>query len=55
MDALDTEKRMGPNKAEKGIKGADQAIFIEDESLLKLAESAFGFWDNAEDSIYDNL
>ncbi len=27
----------------------------EDENLLKLAESAFAFWDNAEDSIYDDL
>ena len=27
----------------------------DDENLLKLAESAFAFWDNAEDSIYDDL
>ncbi len=27
----------------------------EDLALLKVAESSFGFWDNPEDSIYDNL
>ncbi|HME52587.1 MAG TPA: hypothetical protein VKM55_10240 [Candidatus Lokiarchaeia archaeon] len=27
----------------------------DDEGFLKLAESAFAFWDNAEDSIYDDL
>jgi hypothetical protein len=27
----------------------------DDESMLKLAESAFTFWDNAEDSFYDDL
>ena len=26
-----------------------------DIGLLKTAESAFGFWDNPEDQIYDNL
>jgi hypothetical protein len=26
-----------------------------DSGLLKAAESAFGFWDNPEDQIYDNL
>ena len=26
-----------------------------DFGLLKTAESAFGFWDNPEDQIYDNL
>lgn len=26
-----------------------------DFGLLKSAESAFGFWDNPEDQIYDNL
>ena len=30
-------------------------LSLEDENLLKLAESAFAFWDNAEDSIYDDL
>ncbi len=28
---------------------------LEDISLLKVAESSFGFWDNPEDSIYDSL
>ncbi|MGR3303287.1 MAG: hypothetical protein ACUZ8I_12400 [Candidatus Scalindua sp.] len=27
----------------------------EDLALLKVAEPSFGFWDNPEDSIYDNL
>ena len=26
-----------------------------DMSLLKLAERSFDFWDNPEDSVYDNL
>lgn len=26
-----------------------------DLSLLKSAESAFGFWDNKEDAVYDEL
>lgn len=26
-----------------------------DYGLLKSAESSFGFWDNPEDQIYDNL
>ncbi|HEY4485334.1 MAG TPA: hypothetical protein VI702_03290 [Nitrospiria bacterium] len=26
-----------------------------DIGLLRAAESAFGFWDNPEDQIYDNL
>lgn len=30
-------------------------ISIEDINLLKLAEPAFKFWDNPEDSIYDSL
>ena len=30
-------------------------ISLDDENLLKLAESSFGFWDNADDSIYDTL
>jgi hypothetical protein len=29
--------------------------FSDDDSLLKLAESAFTFWENDEDSIYDDL
>jgi hypothetical protein len=27
----------------------------DDEDFLKLAESAFTFWENAEDTIYDDL
>ena len=27
----------------------------EDVARLKLAEPAFGFWDNPEDSVYDSL
>ena len=30
-------------------------ISSEDYGWLKLAESAFGFWDNEEDAIYDQL
>ena len=30
-------------------------ITIEDLALLKVAESAFDFWDNPEDSVYDRL
>lgn len=32
-----------------------QKISLDDLSLLKVAESSFDFWDNPEDSIYDNL
>jgi len=31
------------------------SISPEDHSWLKLAESAFEFWDNEEDAIYDRL
>ncbi len=30
-------------------------ISPDDVAWLKLAESAFGFWDNPEDAIYDKL
>ncbi len=30
-------------------------ISIEDLALLKIAEPSFDFWDNTEDSVYDNL
>lgn len=30
-------------------------ICKEDMALLKAAETSFDFWDNPEDSIYDNL
>jgi len=30
-------------------------ISKEDIALLKAAETSFDFWDNPEDSIYDNL
>jgi len=30
-------------------------ISLEDFSLLKLAEGSFDFWNNPEDSIYDDL
>ena len=30
-------------------------ISLGDLSLLKLAENSFDFWDNPEDSVYDNL
>lgn len=32
-----------------------QKISFDDLALLKVAESSFDFWDNPEDSIYDNL
>lgn len=32
-----------------------QKISLDDLALLKVAESSFDFWDNPEDSIYDNL
>lgn len=30
-------------------------ISLDDILLLKVAEKSFDFWDNPEDSIYDNL
>lgn len=30
-------------------------ISTEDVALLKAAENAFSFWDNAEDAVYDSL
>jgi len=30
-------------------------ISMEDAALLDAAESAFAFWDNPEDSVYDSL
>ncbi|GJQ57586.1 MAG: hypothetical protein D8M57_19865 [Candidatus Scalindua sp. AMX11] len=32
-----------------------QKITFEDLALLKVAESSFDFWDNPEDSLYDDL
>jgi hypothetical protein len=32
-----------------------QKISINDLALLKVAEPSFDFWDNPEDSIYDDL
>ncbi|MFN3533749.1 MAG: hypothetical protein ACK41Q_14815 [Candidatus Brocadia sp.] len=32
-----------------------QKISFDDLALLKVAEPSFDFWDNPEDSIYDNL
>lgn len=32
-----------------------QKISIDDIALLKVAGSSFDFWDNPEDSIYDDL
>ncbi len=32
-----------------------QKISSDDLALLKVAEPSFNFWDNPEDSIYDNL
>ncbi|GAB63554.1 MAG: hypothetical protein DWB56_12365 [Candidatus Jettenia sp.] len=32
-----------------------QKLSLDDLSLLKVAEPSFDFWDNPEDSIYDNL
>ena len=46
----DTEKR-------EFLRLLPKAIDINPEDLLwaRLAESAFGFWDNPEDAIYDEL
>ena len=30
-------------------------ISLEDVAALRNAESAFAFWDNSEDAVYDNL
>lgn len=32
-----------------------QKISLDDLSLLRVAEPSFGFWDNPEDSLYDDL
>lgn len=32
-----------------------QKISLDDLALLKVAEPSFDFWDNPEDSFYDNL
>ncbi len=45
------EKRQLVKDLPKLLNGLSQ----EDENLLKVAESAFNFWDNEDDSIYDTL
>ena len=44
-------------EAEKKLESSGKLAsrFTDDQALLKLSESAFVFWDNTDDSTYDNL
>lgn len=50
-------KRLSKNEQKELLRLLSKALDVTPEDLLwaKLAESSFGFWDNPEDQIYDEL
>jgi hypothetical protein len=56
-DVEDAIKSFGPEEKEQLISDLPKLleITIDYENLLKLAETAFRFWDNEDDAIYGTL
>jgi hypothetical protein len=52
---LAVEAQLNRLRAAQLHASVDRMTSAENLAWLKLAESAFGFWDNAEDAIYDTL
>ena len=50
-------KRLSKTEQKELLRLLPRAIEVTPEDLLwaRLAESSFGFWDNPEDQIYDEL
>jgi hypothetical protein len=50
-------KRLSKNEQKELLRLLPKALDVTSEDLLwaKLAEPSFGFWDNPEDQIYDEL
>ena len=50
-------KRLSKNEQKELLRLLPKALDVTSEDLLcaRLAEPSFGFWDNPEDQIYDEL